>query len=300
MSQVASAHDRAPTGAGSLRGQYFISADELARELANSSAPVLLDIRFRPGLADPRAEYDAGHLPGAHFVPMDTVLADAGPNSTSTATEGALPLPRIGALQEALRFLGVNADSRIVVYDNRNGLSAARAWWILRWAGLRNIRVLDGGYGYWRVRELPTTTTPAAAVDRGTVALSEGHMLTISTEVVDQLPARGVLIDAREVVHFSALTAGTPAHIPGARNLPSSADVDAEGLLLPDAELRARNRAAGVVNGTAVGSYCGAGVLAAHKVLTLATLGIESALYVGSWSAWSATSQGLSACSPAK
>lgn len=271
-----------------LRSAHFITAAELAHQLAEQPAPVLLDIRFQPELADPRAEYDAGHLAGAHYVPLASVLADAGPGSTRAATDGALPLPRPEALQESLRLLGISDDSRIVVYDNRNGLSAARAWWVLRWAGLRNIKVLDGGYGHWCAQNFPTTTQLPAAVERGTVTLSEGHMPTIGTELAGALPATGVLIDAREAQHFSANTAGTAAHVPGARNLPSSADMDEQGLLLPADVLRARSKAEGIVDGTVVGSYCGAGVLAAHKVLTLATLGIDSSLYVGSWSAWSA------------
>jgi thiosulfate/3-mercaptopyruvate sulfurtransferase len=275
-----------------FRSDHFVTAADLAHQLAEGPPPVLLDIRFQPGLANPRAEYDAGHLPGAHYVHLATVLADAGPDSRRPTTDGALPLPRPASLQESLRLLGIQDDSRIVVYDNRNGLSAARAWWVLRWAGLPHVKVLDGGYGYWCSQKLPTTTQPPAVVDRGTVTLSEGHMPTVSTEQAGQLPAAGVLIDAREERHFSADTAGVPAHIPGARNLPSSADVDEQGLLLPAEALRAKSRAAGIERGKAVGSYCGAGVLAAHKVLTLATLGIESSLYVGSWSAWSAASAG--------
>ena len=271
-----------------FRSDHFITAAELARRLAGTTPPVVLDVRFQPGLADPRLEYDAGHLPGAHYVHLPAVLADAGPGSTRPATDGALPLPRPADLQESLRRLGIHDDSRIVVYDNRHGLSAARAWWVLRWAGLNDIKVLDGGYGYWRSQMLPTTTLLPTVVGHGTVTLSEGHMPAITTEQAGALPAAGVLIDAREERHFSAGAGGAPAHIPGARNLPSSQDVDEQGLLLPAETLRATNRAAGVARGKSVGSYCGAGVLAAHKVLTLATLGIESSLYVGSWSAWSA------------
>lgn len=275
-----------------FRGDHFISAADLAPQLTMKAPPVLLDIRFQPGLADPHAEYASGHLPGAHYVDLPTVLADGGPDSRRPATDGALPLPLVAALQESLRLLGIDDDSRIVLYDNRNGLSAARAWWVLRWAGLSDVKVLDGGYGYWCGRKLPTTTEPPAVVERGTVTLSEGHMPTISTDQAERLPAAGLLIDAREVHHFSAVGEGAPAHIPGARNLPSSADVDEHGLLLPTEVLRARSLSAGIGQGTVVGSYCGAGVLAAHKVLTLATLGIHSSLYVGSWSAWSAAGTG--------
>ncbi|MFJ5956680.1 sulfurtransferase [Paenarthrobacter sp. NPDC092416] len=115
--------------------------------MSGGQPPVLLDVRFRPGLADPEAEYDAGHLPGAHYVHLPTVLADAGVHRP--ASDGALPLPELEILQRALRGYGIDDASRIVVYDNRHGLSAARAWRVLRWAGFTNVKVLDGGYGYW-------------------------------------------------------------------------------------------------------------------------------------------------------
>lgn len=274
-----------------FRADHFITAAELSRQLAEQNPPVLLDIRFQPGLADPQADYDAGHLAGARYVAFASVFADAGPESTRPDADGALPLPQREVLQESLRRLGISNDTRIVVYDNRNGLSAARAWWVLKWAGLQHVKVLDGGYGNWCTQGRATTTALPGAVERGTVTLGEGHMPTISTELAGELPSKGILIDAREEQHFGATTTGTTTHIPGAQNLPSSADLDEHGLLLPATVLRARIEAGGILPGVAVGSYCGAGVLAAHKVLTLATLGVESSLYVGSWSAWSATAR---------
>lgn len=275
-----------------LRNAHFIEAAELARQLAEGAAPVLLDIRFRPGFAQPEAEYDAGHLPGAHYVHLPTVLADAEPHRS--AVDGALPLPSAGALQCALRSYGINNDSAVVVYDNRHGLSAARAWWVLKWAGLVNVRVLDGGYGYWQSLGLPTTTqrpdTGAGSITLN-AALSpvSGNLATIATDEAAAFPHGGILLDAREREHFVGTPGDPPAHIPGALSLPSSSTLDENGLLLPPEVLRAQAEAAGLTPGASVGTYCGAGVLAAHKVLTLATLGIEAALYVGSWSAWSAT-----------
>ncbi|MFJ5956681.1 sulfurtransferase [Paenarthrobacter sp. NPDC092416] len=115
-----------------------------------------------------------------------------------------------------------------------------------------------------------------------------GRLPTLSTkEAADFAPA-GVLIDAREAEHLSGSPDGPVTHIPGAHSSPSSTDLDPNGLLLPAEALRAKAADAGLTSGAAVGTYCGAGVLAAHKVLTLATIGIDASLYVGSWSAWSA------------
>lgn len=279
--------------AADFRDEHFISAADLAQLLDGERPPVLLDIRFKPGLADPQGEYDAGHLPGAHYVHLPTVLADAGNNRP--ATDGALPLPALETLQHAIQGYGINNDSQIVVYDNRHGLSAARAWWVLCWAGLANIRVLDGGYGYWLSQGLPTSTTRPAPRSgtvtlRGSKCSGQGHLPTLSTAEAAAMAADGVLIDAREVEQFTGGQGGPATHIQGARSLPSSSDLDENGLLLGAEELWSRAVAAGVSAGAAVGTYCGAGVLAAHKVLTLTTLGIDASLYVGSWSAWSAAS----------
>lgn len=280
-----------PAPAADFRSKHVISAASLVEQLDSGRPPVLLDIRFRPGLADPQAEYDAGHLPGAHYVHLPTVLADAGPHRP--ATDGALPLPRLDALQQSLRSYGINDHSRVVVYDNRSGLSAARAWWVLRWAGLTDVLVLDGGYGYWLGQGLPTSTARPVP-SPGTITLTAsgtpdgGHLPTISTAEATVFAAAGVLVDAREAQHFTGDAGCSPAHIPRARSLPSSADVNEHGLLLSDEALRTQAEAAGLTSGAAVAAYCGAGVLAAHKVLTLATLGIDASLYVGSWSAWSA------------
>ncbi|MDI2036275.1 sulfurtransferase [Paenarthrobacter nitroguajacolicus] len=274
-----------------FRDEHFISAQDLAEQLSGGQPPVLLDVRFRPGLADPKAEYDAGHLPGAHYVPLSTVLADAG--SHRPAADGALPLPEFTTLQRALRGFGINDDSRIVVYDNRHGLSAARAWWVLRWAGLADVKVLDGGYGYWKGQGLPSSISRPKS-QTGTVTLKpfgphgQGSLPTLSTKEAAVFAPAGVLIDAREAEHFSAISQGPATHIPGAYSSPSTTDLDHNGLLLPAEALRAKAVDAGLTSGAAVGTYCGAGVLAAHKVLTLATIGINASLYVGSWSAWSA------------
>jgi thiosulfate/3-mercaptopyruvate sulfurtransferase len=105
---------------------------------------VLLDVRWRLGGPDGATEYAQGHLAGAVFVDLERDLAaPAGPGT------GRHPLPTPAVLQRALRRAGVTASSTIVVYDDWNGLSAARAWWLLRWAGLSDVRVLDGGLSAW-------------------------------------------------------------------------------------------------------------------------------------------------------
>ncbi len=108
-----------------------------------------------------RDAYDAGHIPGAHFVDLDAELA--GPPGDG----GRHPLPSATVVEAALRRAGVGAETPVVVYDAANSMAAARAWWILRYFGVRDVRVLDGGFAAWRAAggEVSTTVPADAAGD---------------------------------------------------------------------------------------------------------------------------------------
>ena len=103
------------------------SAEWLAERLADV---VILDVRWRLGGPPGRADYAAAHIPGAVFIDLDTELADP------PGYGGRHPLPDPARLQAVLRRAGVRADTSVVAYDDGNGAVAARAWWLLRWAGL--------------------------------------------------------------------------------------------------------------------------------------------------------------------
>src|SRR5262245_32998594 len=114
----------------------LISAGELAQSLGSV---VVLDVRWKLGGPPGRPEYLAGHIPGAVYVDLDTELAGHG-----EPTDGRHPLPALRDLQAAARRWGVRDDRGVVAYDGEGNLAAARAWWLLRWAGLRDVRLLDG------------------------------------------------------------------------------------------------------------------------------------------------------------
>ncbi|MDT4940632.1 MAG: thiosulfate/3-mercaptopyruvate sulfurtransferase, partial [Pseudonocardiales bacterium] len=119
----------------------LISAEELR---SAAQPPVLIDVTWNLTGPPGRDAYDAGHLPAAHFVDLDTELA--GPPGAG----GRHPLPSASVVESALRRAGVSADSSVVVYDAANSMAAARAWWIFRYFGLSGVRVLDGGLAAWQ------------------------------------------------------------------------------------------------------------------------------------------------------
>jgi len=268
----------------------LITATELAAALDSPTPPVVLDVRWRLTVAggqayDGHADYLAGHVPGAVFVDLDHELA-AHPADPS---EGRHPLPSPEALQEAVRRWGISPADEVVVYDGEGNLAAARAWWLLRWAGASSVRILDGALQAWVAEERPLATddvTPAT----GTFTVTPGSMPTIDADGAADWPEDGVLLDARAPERFRGETEPIDpkaGHVPGAINAPTGANLHEDGRFRSAAELRARFEALGVTPGTQVAAYCGSGVTAAHEVAALAIAGIDAALYPGSWSQWS-------------
>ena len=177
-----------------------------------------------------------------------------------------------------------------MVYDDADSTAAARAWWVLRWAGLADVRVLDGGVAAWaasgRALEAGPARHPAAA---GTVTMLPGGMSAVDVAGAADLARAGVLLDARAAARYRGEVEPidpVAGHIPGARSAPTDANVAADGRLLPAAELRRRFAEIGVGTDIAVGAYCGSGVTAAHTILALEVAGFTAALYPGSWSEW--------------
>ncbi|WP_370942955.1 sulfurtransferase [Amycolatopsis sp. cg5] len=246
--------------------------------------PALLDVRWRLG-GPPGAEaYQAGHLPLAVYVDLDTALASA------PGEGGRHPLPEPGRLQEHLRAAGVHEGHPVVVYDDADGSIAARAWWLLRWAGHTEVAVLDGGFAAWQAEGKPVTTEVPVPVP-GDIEVRPGHMPVLDADEAAELARKGVLLDARARPRYAGeVEPIDPAagHIPGALNAPFSAHVTEDGRWRTPDELRARFAELGVSEAGNVGAYCGSGVTASSVVLALEVAGHPgAALYTGSWSHWS-------------
>ncbi|WP_211123314.1 sulfurtransferase [Streptomyces yatensis] len=261
----------------------IITASDLMSELAEEQPPLLLDVRWQLGGPPGRPAYEAGHLPGAVYVDLDTELA-APPGKT-----GRHPLPDLSAFAAAMRRAGVSQDRRVVAYDGGQGWAAARAWWLLRWAGHPSVRVLDGGLPAWTaVGGALSTDEPAGP--EGDFVPRPGALPLLEADDAAALARRGVLLDARAAERYRGEVEPIDpvgGHIPGAVSAPTVENVTADGHFLPADRLAERFAALGATEDAEVGVYCGSGVSAAHQVLALAVAGVPAALYVGSWSEWS-------------
>jgi thiosulfate/3-mercaptopyruvate sulfurtransferase len=258
----------------------IISAAELA---TRTDDVILLDIRYQLGGPPGRPDYEAGHLPGAHYVDLEQELA--GPPGAG----GRHPLPDLDVFTAVMRRAGVSADRDVVTYDGGLGWAAARAWWLLRWAGHDRVRVLDGGLATWTAAGLPLETAEPPAGD-GSFKPAPAAIPVLTAEEAAALSRRGILLDARAAERYRGdIEPIDPVagHIPGAVSAPTTDNTGTDGRFLAPEVLAARFAELGVTQGSEVGVYCGSGVSAAHEALALAVAGVpDVSLYVGSWSEW--------------
>lgn len=264
----------------------FVSAVEL-NDLLTGGAPVrVIDVRWRLDRPDAgHDDYLSGHIPGAVFAALDTELSTHG-----EAAEGRHPLPSTATLQDAARRWGVRSGDTVVAYDDFKGIAAARAWWLLRQAGV-DVRVLDGGIRAWRAEGFDIATDDVSP-EPGDVVLDPIGDDALSIDEAAAFPASGALIDARAADRYrgdSEPFDPVGGHIPGARNLPEPLHFDADGKILDRETILATFAEVGVTPGTPVAAYCGSGVTAAHTALVLHEVGIDAKVFPGSWSQWSNT-----------
>ena len=240
---------------------------------------VVADVRWYLDGRSGRAAYEAGHVPGAVFVDLDTVLA-ARPGQGP----GRHPLPTPEAFAAAMGALGIGDDTRVVGYDDASGSVAARLWWMLRSSG-REAAVLDGGIQAWTG---PLEPGPGSSPASTTFTARPWSVLDADAVAT----FGGVVLDARAPERYRGEVEPIDAragHIPGARNAPWPANVDtATGRLRSREELAEHYRSLGAGGDGDVAVYCGSGVTACFDILALEVAGISGAqLYEGSWSDWS-------------
>jgi len=267
----------------------LISASELAARIDDPKW-VVVDCRHDlANLAAGRDGYAIGHLPGAVFADIETVLSGAkrGPDGVFL---GRHPLPEKEALAEALCGFGIGDDTQVVAYDAHGGMFAARLWWLLRWLGHEAVAVLDGGMAAWQALGQPLSgQVPAKA--RGGLTVRAPFVPTVTVrEVMDNLESgKRIVIDARAADRFrgeNETIDPVGGHIPGAKNRFFKDNLQADGRFKGAAQLRAEFGAL-IDDPEQAIMQCGSGVTACHNLLALEVAGMPGAsLYPGSWSEW--------------
>jgi thiosulfate/3-mercaptopyruvate sulfurtransferase len=230
-----------------------------------------------------RDDYDASHIPGAVFVDWRTDITDPdSPTGLRVAT------PEAYAAQ--MSQLGIGDETTVVVYDDANGMFAARLWWTLRYYGHDEVAVLDGGWQRWTAEGRPANAHvpdvgPATFTPRPNPALRRS-----ADEVQTMLGTDATLIDVRSPQEYAgqASRAKRAGHIPGALNVPRKTLLAEDGSLPLPHDLQARFAAAGIDGSSdQLITYCNAGVSAAFGMLALHVAGYtQAAAYDGSWKEW--------------
>lgn len=235
---------------------------------------------------NPRAEYDAEHIPNAVFFDIDEI-AD---------TDNPLPhmVPSPEKFSSRMRKLGLGDGNRIVVYDTIGNVSAARAWWLLRLFGHQDVAILDGGLPKWKAEGRPVDDLPVKPAERHFTSRINSFLLREKDQVARNISAsREQVLDARSAGRFAG-TDPEPreglrgGHIPGSINLPYTELLNPEdGTFKNPNALRAAYDSAGVDFKKPVITSCGSGITACVLAFGLHLLGHHRvAVYDGSWTEW--------------
>ncbi|WP_426275178.1 sulfurtransferase [Chryseobacterium sp. S-02] len=259
-------------------------------ELKNLPTENLIILDARAG-KDVHQNYLSKHIKGARFIDLDKDLADIGEDA---AFGGRHPLPSIEKFAETLSRLGISEGSHLVVYDDKNGSNAAaRAWWMLKSFGFKNVQVLDGGFQNAE-REGVELSSGEEVFEKTELVKKEHWLLPVSTlETVENelISHSSTIVDVRDAYRYNGesepidLIAG---HIPGSINIPFSENLDENGNFLKPEILKEKYLKFLEGKPEQLIIHCGSGVTACHTILALDYAGFEIPnLYVGSWSEWS-------------
>ena len=264
----------------------LVTTEWLASRLRDPDLRVVDGSWHMPQLKrDPCAEFVAAHIPGAVFFDIDGI-ADHGTS---------LPhmLPTAEELAAAVGMLGIGAGDRVVAYDSRGVVSAARVWWAFRAFGHDDVAVLDGGLPKWRAEGRPVESgEPKPAPRRFTAKLRPELVRNLAAMRDNLAKPREQVVDARSRGRFLATEPEPRAglrggHIPGSVNLPYDELYRADGTLVAPDELRRRFQGAGAELDKPVITTCGSGITASVLALGLHVIGHDRvAVYDGSWTEW--------------
>jgi thiosulfate/3-mercaptopyruvate sulfurtransferase len=271
---------------GLARPEILATTEWLAEHLGRPGVRIL-DARWRPDGTGADV-HRAGHIPGAAYVDWRSDLVD------TDEAQDAIRVAAPGRVASTADRTGIGDESTIVVYDDTQGLYAARVWWTLLTYGAEHVRILDGGFPAWEAegRPIERGSVEAPAAPRTPFSPRGPNRMHLTTsDVRGLLGAPGVtLLDARAPAEYRGYEGNTRrlGHIPGAINVPVGGMHEAGGQRLRDGgDLRDRLHAANVSRGGRMVAYDGSGVAAAKLVFVLKLLGHEDvAVYDGGWAEW--------------
>jgi thiosulfate/3-mercaptopyruvate sulfurtransferase len=264
----------------------LVSTDWLAAHLKDPDLRVLDASWFLPDAGrDAKADYAAGHIPGARFFDLDEIS-----DSRSDLPHMAPPPEKFIS---RMRAMGVGDGHQVVIYDGAGLFSAARVWWTFRLMGKTDVAVLDGGLPKWRAEGREIEDMPPIVRDRHMTTSRQHNLVKDVTQVAHAAKlGEAVIIDARAAARFRG-EAPEPrpglrsGHIPGAKNVPFASLLNPDATMKSPPELRAIFEAAGVDLAKPAITSCGSGVTAAVLSLALERIGHRNhALYDGSWVEW--------------
>ena len=266
----------------------LVSTDWLAAHMKDPDLRILDGTMFMAAEGrDGRAEYEAGHIPGARFFDIDEI--------SDARSELPHMAPPVEKFMSKLRAMGVGDGHQVVVYDAKGLFSAARVWWLFRLMGQDNIAVLDGGFPKWQAEGRAIEDMPPVIRDRHMTVRRQNHMVKDVTQVSAAAKLGDYeILDARAAARYrgeapeprEGLRSG---HIPGSKNVPYTSLLNEDMTMKDPDDLRAILAAAGVDMTKPVITSCGSGVTAAVINLALERIGkTDHALYDGSWTEWGA------------
>jgi thiosulfate/3-mercaptopyruvate sulfurtransferase len=249
--------------------------------------------------AGSKARYDENHLAGAFYIDLNTDLADI----KDFAIGGRHPLPTPAQFEKTLGHYGVDKDSHIIIYDDKNGSNAAaRFWWMLKAIGHEKVQVLNGGFDAAIKAGFPTNNEKPIPIAIGTKSVKQfapnniqnWQLAIVDIDEVEEASKTGnqTIVDVRDKDRFVGLTEPIDliaGHIPNAINIPFTENLNTEGLFFSPEVLKEKYmNALGNVDSDHTIVHCGSGVTACHMLLAMDYAGLPiPKLYVGSWSEWS-------------
>jgi thiosulfate/3-mercaptopyruvate sulfurtransferase len=230
-----------------------------------------------------RDNYLKGHIPTAGLLDLTRGMSDA-------SSPLAFTLPSAQQLQDEFRKYGVADDSLVVLYSTTHIMWATRLWWMLHWAGHKNVTLLDGGYTGWIAAGLPIDNNPTPYPTSDMTVMPQAGLWATRDEVLAAVGDDSVCtLNALSPDVYSGTSKtnyGRPGHIPGSRNLYYGSILDGQSFRSAE-EIAAAVESVGARTADRIITYCGGGISATVDAFALKLIGYDNvAVYDGSMSDW--------------